>query len=203
MQKNKLNLHTHGVHLLNPYKTVVSHLKSNTNFSAMNAGRAGALCRTSCNCLRNNVATLLSARFRHEVCIKTFGTSAYVDKNRNQNWWRYVQMCCQHVVPRTWILRFKLTRYYIQMTIRRYFPLKYFKDDGKVISVNYLGRSTSYLFMIFICFLSVFFIFLLTSFYSDLKWFYFLYKHQWNTKWTFPWKLQIFTREEITVVMVT
>ena len=27
MQKNKLNLHICGVHLLNPYKTVVSHLK--------------------------------------------------------------------------------------------------------------------------------------------------------------------------------
>ena len=27
MQKNKLNLHIYGVHLLNPYKTVVSHLK--------------------------------------------------------------------------------------------------------------------------------------------------------------------------------
>ena len=169
----------------------------------MYAGRAGALCRTSCNCLRNNVATLLSGRVRHEVCIKTCGTSASVDKNRNQNWWRYVQMCCQNVVPWTCILRFKLTRYYIQMTIRRYFPLEYFKDDGKVISVNYLGRSTSYLFMIFICFLSDFFILLLTSFYSDLKWFYFLYKHQWNTKWAFPRKLQIFTREEITVVMVT
>jgi len=28
MQKNKLNLHICGIHLLNPYKTVVSHLKS-------------------------------------------------------------------------------------------------------------------------------------------------------------------------------
>ena len=28
MQKNKLNLHIYGIHLLNPYKTVVSHLKS-------------------------------------------------------------------------------------------------------------------------------------------------------------------------------
>ena len=27
MQKNKLNLHIYGIHLLNPYKTVVSHLK--------------------------------------------------------------------------------------------------------------------------------------------------------------------------------
>ena len=27
MQKNKLNLHICGIHLLNPYKTVVSHLK--------------------------------------------------------------------------------------------------------------------------------------------------------------------------------
>ena len=27
MQKNKLNLHIYGKHLLNPYKTVVSHLK--------------------------------------------------------------------------------------------------------------------------------------------------------------------------------
>ena len=27
MQKNKLNLRTCGIHLLNPYKTVVSHLK--------------------------------------------------------------------------------------------------------------------------------------------------------------------------------
>ena len=26
MQKNKLNLHIYGIHLLNPYKTVVSHL---------------------------------------------------------------------------------------------------------------------------------------------------------------------------------
>ena len=26
MQKNKLNLHICGIHLLNPYKTVVSHL---------------------------------------------------------------------------------------------------------------------------------------------------------------------------------
>ena len=26
--KNKLNLHIYGIHLLNPYKTVVSHLKS-------------------------------------------------------------------------------------------------------------------------------------------------------------------------------
>ena len=26
MQKNKLNLHIYDVHLLNPYKTVVSHL---------------------------------------------------------------------------------------------------------------------------------------------------------------------------------
>ena len=25
--KNKLNLHIYGIHLLNPYKTVVSHLK--------------------------------------------------------------------------------------------------------------------------------------------------------------------------------
>ena len=30
MQKNKLNLHICGIHLLNPYKTVVSHL--NTHF---------------------------------------------------------------------------------------------------------------------------------------------------------------------------
>jgi len=28
MQKNSLNLHIYGIHLLNPYKTVVSHLKS-------------------------------------------------------------------------------------------------------------------------------------------------------------------------------
>ena len=28
MQKNKLNLHIYGIHLLNPYKTVVSHLKA-------------------------------------------------------------------------------------------------------------------------------------------------------------------------------
>ena len=28
MQKNKLNLHICGIHLLNPYKTVVSHLKA-------------------------------------------------------------------------------------------------------------------------------------------------------------------------------
>ena len=28
MQKNKLNLHIYGIHLLNPYKTVVSHLNS-------------------------------------------------------------------------------------------------------------------------------------------------------------------------------
>ena len=27
MQKRKLNLHIYGIHLLNPYKTVVSHLK--------------------------------------------------------------------------------------------------------------------------------------------------------------------------------
>ena len=27
MQKNKLNLYIYGIHLLNPYKTVVSHLK--------------------------------------------------------------------------------------------------------------------------------------------------------------------------------
>ena len=27
MQKNKLNLHICGIHLLNPYKAVVSHLK--------------------------------------------------------------------------------------------------------------------------------------------------------------------------------
>ena len=27
MPKNKLNLHIYGIHLLNPYKTVVSHLK--------------------------------------------------------------------------------------------------------------------------------------------------------------------------------
>ena len=27
MQKNNLNLHICGIHLLNPYKTVVSHLK--------------------------------------------------------------------------------------------------------------------------------------------------------------------------------
>ena len=27
MQKNKLNLLIYGIHLLNPYKTVVSHLK--------------------------------------------------------------------------------------------------------------------------------------------------------------------------------
>ena len=27
MQKNKLNLHIYGIHLLNPYETVVSHLK--------------------------------------------------------------------------------------------------------------------------------------------------------------------------------
>ena len=26
MQKNELNLHIYGIHLLNPYKTVVSHL---------------------------------------------------------------------------------------------------------------------------------------------------------------------------------
>ena len=32
---------------------------------------------------------------------------------------------------------------------------------------------------------------------------YLLYKHQWNTKWTFARKIHIFTREEITVVMVT
>ena len=34
MQKNKLNLHICGIHLLNPYKTVVSHLKfhSSLNF---------------------------------------------------------------------------------------------------------------------------------------------------------------------------
>ena len=34
-KKNKLNLHIYGIHLLNPYKTVVSHLKlneSNTEF---------------------------------------------------------------------------------------------------------------------------------------------------------------------------
>ena len=29
MQKNKLNLHICGIYLLNPYKTVVSHLKAN------------------------------------------------------------------------------------------------------------------------------------------------------------------------------
>ena len=35
MPKNKLNLHTYGIHLLNPYKTVVSHLKSlNERFAA-------------------------------------------------------------------------------------------------------------------------------------------------------------------------
>ena len=28
MQKNKLNLHIYGIHLLNLYKTVVSHLNS-------------------------------------------------------------------------------------------------------------------------------------------------------------------------------
>ena len=28
MQKNKLNLHIYGIHLLNPYKTVVSHLNT-------------------------------------------------------------------------------------------------------------------------------------------------------------------------------
>ena len=28
MQKNKLNLHISGIHLLNPYKTVVSHLNT-------------------------------------------------------------------------------------------------------------------------------------------------------------------------------
>ena len=27
MQENKLNLHIYGIHLLNPYKTIVSHLK--------------------------------------------------------------------------------------------------------------------------------------------------------------------------------
>ena len=27
MQENKLNLHIYGIHFLNPYKTVVSHLK--------------------------------------------------------------------------------------------------------------------------------------------------------------------------------
>ena len=27
MLKNKLNLHIYGIHLLNPYETVVSHLK--------------------------------------------------------------------------------------------------------------------------------------------------------------------------------
>ena len=33
MQKNKLNLHIYGIHLLNPYKTVVSHLKLPNSFS--------------------------------------------------------------------------------------------------------------------------------------------------------------------------
>ena len=28
MQKNKLNFHIYSIHLLNPYKTVVSHLKN-------------------------------------------------------------------------------------------------------------------------------------------------------------------------------
>ena len=28
MQKNKLKLHIYGIHLLNPYKTVVSHLNT-------------------------------------------------------------------------------------------------------------------------------------------------------------------------------
>ena len=32
MQKNKLNLHIFGIHLLNPYKTVVSHLNYSTLF---------------------------------------------------------------------------------------------------------------------------------------------------------------------------
>ena len=32
MHKNKLNLHTYGIHLLNPYKTVVSHLNINLAF---------------------------------------------------------------------------------------------------------------------------------------------------------------------------
>ena len=37
MQKNKLNLHIYGVHLLNPYKTVVSHLKTMKAESSQNA----------------------------------------------------------------------------------------------------------------------------------------------------------------------
>ena len=32
MQKNKLHLHIYGIHLLNPYKTVVSHLKCTVLF---------------------------------------------------------------------------------------------------------------------------------------------------------------------------
>ena len=33
--------------------------------------------------------------------------------------------------------------------------------------------------------------------------FYLLYKHQWNTRWPFGRKHKIFTREKITVAMVT
>ena len=49
--KNKLNLHIYGTHLLNPYKTVVSHLKqdhlSPTHYSVTNISEQALEIETS------------------------------------------------------------------------------------------------------------------------------------------------------------
>ena len=41
MQKNKLNLRICGIHLLNPYKTVVSHFKLNISERSARAHAIG------------------------------------------------------------------------------------------------------------------------------------------------------------------
>ena len=82
MQKNKLNLHISGIHLLNPYKTVVSHLKpkgeTNGSFSVLHHPSGVHSVKTVGSqlrgCLHDNGTTFITGRDEklHRVYIKPY-----------------------------------------------------------------------------------------------------------------------------------
>ena len=70
MQKNKLNLHIYGIHLLNPYKTVVSHLKY-AKFMALSlpSRRRTLYCfLASSSVLPSSLLKLPSNRWKRKLC---------------------------------------------------------------------------------------------------------------------------------------
>ena len=75
MQKNKLNLHIYGIHLLNPYKTVVSHLKrSKLQLSKYHHGGNS----TFINSFDKNQFFILPLRHVRSVDLPIAGTDAFL-----------------------------------------------------------------------------------------------------------------------------